>query len=237
MNDLVPTWLRNGAYLVAASLVGFGLSWLGIVPALADLVAKVRPGWRENVAVALSPLGGIGVAEMLSSKWFWNRVPKGIRGWAWKLLQCGTPDLGGHWEVSWTSNDPINEALLMAYRGQSAPTAAIENIQPKVYKGKLVLTVTPVEVNVRLFKAQVTEANNSTLARLYREANGDVVLTYLAIPTVPQSTARDSSTYNFSARLIFHPEGHGELRGSYHTDRGKWLGQNAAGEMTLLRAA
>lgn len=236
MNDLIPAWLRNGAYLVTASLFGFLLYKLEGAHFLAGLVAKVKPGWHDNVAIALSPLGGAGAAEILSSRWVWNYFPKWIRGWLWKLLQCGTPDLSGVWEVTWTSNDSINEALLNTYRGKGTPAVAIEQVQRKKYDGKLTLTVTPVEVSVRLHRAQVTEANNSTVARLYQEANGDVVLTYQAMPTVPQASARDSPTYNFAARLIYHPENGGEFRGSYHTDRGKWFGQNAAGEMIVRRS-
>lgn len=236
MNDLIPAWLRNSAYLLTASLFEFLVYKLEGAHLVAGLVAKAKPGWHDNIAMALSPLGGASAAEILSSRWVWNHFPKGIRSWLWKLLQCGTPDMSGVWEVTWISNDSINEALLNAYRGEGTSAVVIEQVQRKEYQGKLVLIVTPVEVSVRLHKARVTEANNSTVARLYQEANGDVVLTYQAMPTVPQAAARDSPTYNFAARLIYHPEEGGELRGSYHTDRGKWFGQNAAGEIILRRA-
>lgn len=236
MNDLISKSLKNLAFVTTAALGGTALHQLGLSHAVADLAGFFSAEARAALTVLLIPLMGVGIAELLSADWaqalFWRL----LQARAKNLLQGGCPDLDGTWAVTWRSNDAINKVLIEAYKNLSAERPDLETVKWAEYKGVVTIEVTAVRVCVRLHRANVTEANASTVARLYREDNGDVVLTYQSQPGVHDVTARDSAIYNFAARLKFDPVS-GELTGQYHTDRGFRSGQNSAGYLIARRAA
>jgi hypothetical protein len=236
MNDLIPAGLKNAAFVLAATLAGWGFYAIGLTHEVADLVGHLAPAVREQVAIILVPLVGVGVAEFLGGAffqaWAWQHSPVRLQ----RFLQGGCPDLSGVWDVTWQSNDSVNKTLHDVYVGRAQPTTPLDKIALQEYTGRIEVVATPAEVRVALRKATVTDANSSTVARLFRESNGDVILVYESRPSVHAPTARDSATYNFAARLRFD-EASGELSGHYWTDRGLALGQNAAGYMTARRAS
>lgn len=234
MNDLVSLKLRRLLFVLVACSAGALLSWLGLSVDIADLAGRISQRWKTFLDLWLFPILGLGFAEYLSlagpQRSFWRVSPRWLKTW----LQDGTPDLSGEWNVEWLSNSTVNEALYEVYSGRARPERALSDLQLGTYSGSAFLTITPVEVTVRLKTAHVTEPNNSSSARLYRDDRGQVVLEYQADAVVGNKTARDAERYHFAGRLTYNPD-NDTLSGHYYTDREWRIAQNTAGRITMKR--